>query len=313
KLGKEEKEWAHYQPFLEEHNYLLRPRYRPGCVSEVTLGSSPLECEEAIPAVGFEVLDATRVSDGAQVVLKVIRTTSTEAEIAAFLRSTPRAEQHTIPFRELLPMYDDPERTFLVMPRMRQCSLSPWFATVREFVEFVQQVLEGLVFLHSNNIAHRDICSMNIVMDSSRMIPGGFHFVNPSTSDGINHLRESTGDDSDPHLIRSRTHAGPIHYCYIDFGLSVRFPSVEARQLVTGYFGRLRKRVPEISATVPYDAFKLDVRLVGEMLRSEFLLHYIGLDFLVPFVKKLRRHNPEQRPEAGEALALFERLVSKMS
>ncbi|KAJ6579204.1 kinase-like domain-containing protein [Mycena vulgaris] len=313
KLGQGEAEWAHYQPFLEEHGYMLRPRYRPGRVSEVNLGRSPLECEEAIPMLGFDVLDATRISDGAQMVLKVVRTASTEAEIVEFLSKQPDSQDHTIQFLELIPVCEDPDRAFLVMPRMRQCSLPPWFATAREFIEFVQQVLEGLVFLHTNNIAHRDICSANIVMDSSQIIPGGFHFVNPSTSDGINCLREYAGDESDPRLMKSRTQAAPIHYYYIDFGLSVRFPSIAARQLVTGDFGRLRKRVPEISATVLYDAFKVDVRLVGEMLRSEFLLKYIGLDFIVPFVRKLRRRNPNQRPDAEEALALFQSLISKMS
>ncbi|KAJ7476715.1 kinase-like domain-containing protein [Mycena latifolia] len=312
-LCHEERTWVHYQPFLAERGYMLRPRYRPwsGAEPGVTLGQRPFECE-GVP--GFDVLDAIRSSDRAHVVLKVIRTVSDEAEISAFLTNELSATRHTIQFLDLFSMYDDLERAFLVMPRMRwQCSLSPWFATVREFIEFVMQVLQGLVFLHTNNIAHRDICSANIVMDSSRMIPGGFHFVNPSTSDGLNYLREYTGDDSDPRLMKSRTQAGPIHYCFIDFGLSVRFPSFEARQLVTGNFGRLRKRVPEISATIPYDPFKVDVRLVGEMLRSEFLLNYVGLDFIVPLVKKLRRRNPEQRPDAGQALALFEHLVAKMS
>ncbi|KAJ6569181.1 hypothetical protein B0H19DRAFT_1256840 [Mycena capillaripes] len=96
-----------------------------------------------------------------------------------------------------------------------------------------------------------------------------------------------------------------MQYYYIDFGLSVRFPSREARRLVSGDCGRLRKHVTEISETVPYDPFKVDIRLVGEMLRSEFMVEYDGLDFLVPFVRRLRRRNPVERPDAAEALALF--------
>ncbi|KAJ7750732.1 kinase-like domain-containing protein [Mycena maculata] len=311
-----------YQPFLQERGYMLRPRYRPGWVSDVgTLGRSAWDCEDAIPAPvrsllclqGFDVLDATRISDNAQVVLKVVLALSTEAAIAKFLTDETGASNYTIQFLELIPLYDNPEWVFMVMSRMRQCSHTPWFATVREFTEFVDQILEGLVFLHNKNIAHRDICAMNIVMDASRMIPGGFHFLNPTTSDGTNYLRDYHGDDSDSRLVKSRTAVAPVDYYYIDFGLSVRFPSFEARQLVTGDFGRLRKHVPEISATIPYDPFKVDIRLLGEMLRSDFLLTYTGLDFIVPFVKKLRHRNPQRRPDAVEALAVFRTLVSKMS
>ncbi|KAJ7348259.1 kinase-like domain-containing protein, partial [Mycena albidolilacea] len=313
-LGHRERKWAHYQPFLERRGYMLRRRYRGGWVSDVVaLGKDPWECEDAIPALGFDVLDATRMSDGAQVILKVVRTKSTEAATAIRLANEPCAGRYTVPVLELIPLYDDPERELLVMPRMRQCS-HPWFATVREFTEFVVQVLEGLVFMHSKNIAHRDISIANIVMDASRMIPGGFHFLNPLTSDGVNYLREYAGDDSEPHIIKSRTDAGlPVQYYFIDFGLAVRFSSFQTRGLVTGNVGRLRKHIPELSATVPYDPFMVDVRLVGEMLRWSFLLNYTGLDFIIPFVRKLRRDDPRQRPDAPEALAMFQRLVYGMS
>jgi hypothetical protein len=36
------------------------------------------------------------------------------------------------------------------------------------------------------------------------------------------------------------------------------------------------------------------------------------LDFLIPFIRKLRRRNPARRPDASEALAGFQRLLSKM-
>ncbi|KAJ6463187.1 hypothetical protein DFH09DRAFT_1347319 [Mycena vulgaris] len=201
-LGDAERYWVHYQPFLEEQGYRLRPRYRPGWISDtLRLGKGLLECEDSIVCWGG-VLDATRIVDGVQVVLKVVPTVSTETDISEFLKNEP---------------VSDP----------------PSFETAWEFIQFVEQVLQGLAFLHSKNIAHRD--------------------------------------DSDPLVIKSRTRAGPMSY-YIDCGLSVHFSSFEARELVTGEYGRLRKHVPEISDTVPYDAFKADVRLVGEMLRGEYLL-----------------------------------------
>ncbi|KAJ7449256.1 kinase-like domain-containing protein [Mycena latifolia] len=311
-LVEEEYMWAHYQPFLEEQGYMLRPRYRPGWVpSLLTPGTFPWECEDSHPS-RFDVLDATRISDKVQVVLKIVETESTEAAICAFLTNEPGAMKHALPILEVFPLAELPEFSVMVMPCMRQCNHIPCFGTVREFTEFLQQVLEGLVFLHGKNIAHRDICAENIVVDPSRMIPGGSHFKHSFTANGVDYLQPYTGDDSAPFLMKSRTEAGPMQYYYIDFGLSVRFPSFEERGLVTGDFGRCRKHIPEISETVPYDPFPVDIRSVGEMVRRQFLWNYKGLDFIIPFVRMLRRRNPARRPDAVQALAWFKRLVSRM-
>ncbi|KAJ6569293.1 hypothetical protein B0H19DRAFT_937864 [Mycena capillaripes] len=304
-----EKEWAYYQPFLEDHGYMLRPRYRPGWIPEMlNSDKSPWSVEDCMPAFGF-VLDAIRIRDNFPVVLKIVDLTLTEEAIIAFLTEEPGAEKHTLPLLEVIQMCDTPGWAFLVVPRMRQCDDQPLFTTVGEFGEFVEQVLEGLVFLHSRNIAHRDICAMNIVVDPSEMLPAGFHFLNPFCApDGLDPIVKYTGDDSVPHFMKSRTEAGPMRYYYIDFGESVRFPSFEARALVTGEVGRHRKHIPEISDTVPYDPF-----MVGEMLWSDFLLEYTGLDFGTSFLEKLRQDDPSQRPDAQEALRQFRRLVSGMT
>ncbi|KAF8203469.1 kinase-like domain-containing protein [Mycena galopus ATCC 62051] len=308
-LGDMEQMWAHLQPRLEAWGYMLRPRYRPGW--SLPPGTGPWGSESAIPLYGTGgVLDATRISDGAQVILKFIEPISAETEVARFLANEPGAHEHCVPMLDLLTV--DDELSIMVMPRMHDCA-KPTFETIGEVVEFIRQVLEGLVFLHCKNIAHRDICTPNIVMDASHMIPGGFHFIHsPLAGDGENVLLPYTGNEHVPNHIKTRTQAAPMRYYFIDFGLSVQFPSYETRRLVTGECGRLRKHLPEISETIPYDPFKVDVRLVGEMLRSEFLQQYVGLDFLIPFVRKLRRRKAAQRPDANEALALFRCHISNL-
>jgi hypothetical protein len=113
-----------------------------------------------------------------------------------------------------------------------------------------------------------------MVVDASRIIPGGFHFVRVDTSDGVERFvkyREGKSPSSES-VMKTRTEAGPMNYYYIDFGLSVSYSSFETRGLVTGECGRRAKYIPEISATIPYDPFKVDVRSVGEMIRKDFLM-----------------------------------------
>ncbi|KAJ7744207.1 kinase-like domain-containing protein [Mycena metata] len=288
--------WMRCQPFLEERGYILRPRYRPGWVPEMlTPGKLPQECEDAIFSKG-PVLDATRISDGAQVVLKIVRTGSMEVHISELLARHPGAKKHAVTVLEIIPVPDDIKWSFLVMPRMP-----------------TEQTVQGLVFLHSQNIAHRDICPNNIVVDASPMIPSGFHFVKENTSDGVHPLRVFNPDDPNTPSIKTRTEAGPLNYYLIDFGLSTWYPTFETRALVTGYFGQRAKRIPELSRTIPYDAFKVDMRLVGEMLRKDFLHRYSGLDFVIPLTRRLLRDSPARRPDAAKALAQFQRLMGQMS
>ncbi|KAJ7436977.1 hypothetical protein B0H11DRAFT_1754207 [Mycena galericulata] len=137
-----EKEWAHFQPFLEDCGYMLRPRYRPGWVPKMLYSDLlPGKVEDSILAYGM-VLDATRISDGVQVALKMVEMASTERVIAAFLAQARGAVKHTLPPLEVIPMNENPKWGFLVTSCMRRCDDLPYFATVREFTEFVVQVLE---------------------------------------------------------------------------------------------------------------------------------------------------------------------------
>ncbi|KAJ7824210.1 hypothetical protein B0H13DRAFT_2375618 [Mycena leptocephala] len=108
-------------------------------------------------------------------------------------------------------------------------------------------------------------------------------------------------------LVRLRSGFVPLaksqqYYYFIDFGsqfispVSGRAPSSPAMWGIS---------------TVPYDPFKADVRLVGEMLLSEFLWEYTGLDFSMPFVTELHHDDPSRRPDAAGALARFRNLGAK--
>jgi hypothetical protein len=96
------------------------------------------------------------------------------------------------------------------------------------------------------------------MMDADAMYPEGFHPIR----------LEYNRDYSGPAEFTSRTAAG-VKYYFIDFGISVYIPENIRSKLVTGFLGRDRDP-PELSETIPYDPFKLDIFIIGNMLRREF-------------------------------------------
>jgi hypothetical protein len=60
----------------------------------------------------------------------------------------------------------------------------------------------------------------------------------------------------------------PVRYYFVDFGISVRIPPEVYPKLAIGDDG-LDREVPELSATIPYDPFKLDIFILGNMYRKE--------------------------------------------
>ena len=104
----------------------------------------------------------------------------------------------------------------------------------------------------------RDCTYKNIMMDVSAMYPHGFHPVHSST----------LPDGRTPAYPRRRASV-PVKYYFIDYGLSTYFPPDTHPRLVVGEDGRVEE-VPELSADVPYDPFKVDIYIIGNLLRRMF-------------------------------------------
>jgi hypothetical protein len=66
----------------------------------------------------------------------------------------------------------------------------------------------------------------------------------------------------------SRLKAGVKSY-FVDYGISSYFPPASRRGLALGIAGR-DQNVPELSNSVPYDPFKVDIFTIGNILRGEF-------------------------------------------
>ena len=93
------------------------------------------------------------------------------------------------------------------------------------------------------------------MMDPSRVIPKGFHFVKWESHDGVKFNL----------TWRDRWSVRPVPHYFIDFGVSSRYPAEWKDIIDYGIFGQ-DKTVPEMSLTVPYDPFKMDVYQLGNAI-----------------------------------------------
>ncbi|KAI0629604.1 kinase-like domain-containing protein [Trametes polyzona] len=290
-----EARWRDRYDFLQRRGYVLRPRYHPEWEPS-WLGTNlhPEFCEDSIQPTRFHVIDGTRKSDNKQVAIKCVKNKGHEIQISQFISSICRPDDHCVAILEVLPDPLDNQMSLLVMPYLRPYN-DPELQAVGDVVEFVSQVLVGLRFLHRNRIAHRDIAPPNIMMDARPLYPDGYHPLR---------MHRAPNGVHDAILLPRIDH--PVQYYYIDFGLSTRFPE-GARPMAIGKVGR-DMEIPELSDTVPYDAFKADVYALGNMLGKEFLRRFSNVEFLRHLVNCMTQGEPDLRPPAEELVRMFQQL-----
>ncbi|KAH9935123.1 kinase-like protein [Epithele typhae] len=283
-----EKQWVARQPALYERGYSLRPRYVPGWKpSWEGTNRHPLYCEDSVAPLMTNVIDAARLSDGKLVAIKTTNR-QRELDIARYLTSVKDSQNHCVPLIDVLPDSLVPESFLVVMPYLRPFNFPP-LDNFGELFTFIDQTLEGLSFLHRHRIAHRDICPLNIMMDARSLYPGGHHPVRLDTTPDTIYKAKPL----------SRT-TYPVTYYYIDFGLSRRFAEGEST-MVLGDVGQ-DADVPELSETVPYDAFKVDIFSLGNLYFAEFLQLYQRLEFVNPLVNDMKQHDPNARPHIDDVI-----------
>ncbi|EPT01456.1 hypothetical protein FOMPIDRAFT_1120609 [Fomitopsis schrenkii] len=297
--------WRNKQRFLQSRGYMLRPRYHPDWIpSWRTSDASPFYAEDGIAAPPREYLmDARRIADDVPVYIKQVKTGDNESHITSMLssehlRQDPR--NHSVPVFEMFPDDEDPGISYMVMPLLRLID-EPKFDLVEELIEFADQILEGLLFMHEQGVSHRDCTYKNLMMDASAMYPHGFHPVHSCFL-------------PDGHTFawpRRRTSV-PVRYYFIDYGMSTYFPPGTYPRLVVGVEGR-DQEVPELSDDVPYDPFKVDIYIMGNLFRSMFYDKYSNVDFLVPFFHHMVLDDPEARPDAVEVLRRWRIVRSTVS
>ena len=88
-----------------------------------------------------KVIDATRVSDGATVVLKPVVPGGTELHITKYLSSVKDADNHAVPLLDDFPDEKDETKHYIVTPLLRDFD-QPAFHSVDEIIEFIDQTLK---------------------------------------------------------------------------------------------------------------------------------------------------------------------------
>ncbi|TRM69613.1 hypothetical protein BD626DRAFT_474747 [Schizophyllum amplum] len=244
-------------------------------------------------------MDATRISDNKRVVLRKAATWKDELPIYHHFAQLPADNRNRLaPLLDIILLPDTDEDAFLVIPFLR-VYYDPPFSRTDQAVQCVSQFLEMLQYFHEHNIAHRDFCSLNLMMDASELLPGGHHFAESYCSpDGHYGL-----------AFRDRIEVSPVKYFVIDLGLASQLPNRQS--LVTGVFGQ-DKTVPELSWDIPYDPFLVDIYQFGRVIVEEFVDMYDGLEFLRPLAEMMVREDPQCRPDITKVCEVFAGIVSKL-
>ncbi|KAI0700985.1 kinase-like domain-containing protein [Cerioporus squamosus] len=299
KLLSSEVKWRDRQPELQRRGYTLRRRYQKDWEpSWLGTNVDPNFCEDSVLLMKSQVIDATR-TDGALVAIKSVPGGGHEVEIAQYLTSLRHPENHCVPVLDAFPDPLFPGRSLLVMPYLRPFN-DPEFTAVGDAIDFVSQMLEGLAFMHAHYVVHRDIASLNVMMDASSLYPQGHHPVQ----------RNYSADMIDEVKPLSRTDH-PVRYYYVDFGLSERFSPGDS-SLVVGDVGR-DAEVPELSSTVPYDGYKADIYALGNLFFNELVQKYNNVDFLIELIEPMKQRDPAARPSASDLVSQFKDIRNRQS
>ncbi|KAJ3506508.1 hypothetical protein NLJ89_g6833 [Agrocybe chaxingu] len=298
--------WVLLQPYLLKQGYKLRPRYDPKWKPSWKRRRwfrNDFTPEDKVPIRKPDVIDAMRIRDDTAVVLKVVERFGDELRIIQYLNSEPlRADprNHTVPLLDVVALPNYGDRVIIVMPMLTGfCSLP--FRYVSEVMEALDQFLEGLAFMHDNGVIHRDSCRLNLMMDTTKIIPGGFHFL----------WRIVELDGKTPIQWHDRRSVSPVSYYFIDFGLSMLVSKDEDYVPIYGWFGQDRT-VPECFSGAPYNAYHLDVYQLGNIIRR-LCQAYPALAFLIPLGEAMTHQKPTKRPGAGQASQLLRYILSKLS
>ncbi|KAJ3914612.1 kinase-like domain-containing protein [Lentinula edodes] len=302
-LDESEEWWIGHFEYLKERGYMMRPRYRPGWQPSYIPGSfGSLYAEDAQRTPHPYVMDALRLSDSLMVALKLVKVSTGEDKLTMLFSDddhNPDPHNHCVRILEVLPVPGEDAGKILVMVWMRNV-IDPRFRTIGEAIQFFKEMIQGLQYMHRNNVAHRHCSLNNMAMEANSMFTRQYHPMAP----------KKRYDWSGGALHFSRTRRPPRYYL-IDFGCSRMYDPSQPRPLEYslksgGYIP------PEGLADIPCDPFATDVFFLGNLMRTSFLDVLSGFEFLRPLVSDMVADDPSKRPTMDEVASRFTGIVGKL-
>ncbi|KAF7327716.1 hypothetical protein MKEN_00351100 [Mycena kentingensis (nom. inval.)] len=177
----------------------------------------------------------------------------------------------------------------VVMPRWSCSPVHGWFCSVKELLFCLEELLSGLVFLHSHRVVHRDLsrqnCLANLVLTN------------------VNNVQS----DNPANWMQNLQASHSVRYGWIDFGWAVVLPPLTALESC-----RLHCKQAHYGAWDPppdvalgertYNPFAFDVGTLGLYLAC-FTQHLTPqIPLLAPFLDKMITRNVASRFTAQSAL-----------
>ncbi|KAN0140350.1 Protein kinase-like domain containing protein [Lactarius tabidus] len=300
-----ERWWRDRYNDFEKQGYRLRRRYHPQWEpSWLKTGKHFSTAEDGQATILRAVMDATCIRDGRPVMLKKVLPADGPHELNInHLFSSPEhyrdRDNHCAPLLDVVQLSESfGSQKLMVFPLFRSFNQPP-VQTFREFADFFTQICEGIKFMHHRNVAHRDCTADNIMLDSSKMYPNGFHPVK------IDRNRNFKGTAK----AYTRTQRPPRYY-FIDFGLSRQYPSRDA--IDEPLLGE-DKSAPEHRLGRSCNPFHTDIYYIGNLVRQEFMKKYSGFEFMEDLVASMTQDNPAERPPIEYVLQEFSRIRASLS
>ncbi|KAH9035411.1 kinase-like domain-containing protein [Lactarius hengduanensis] len=290
-----ERWWGGRYNEIAERGYKLHPRYHPQWEPswfKTGKGLYTVEDGQATTPKSRAVMDAIRIQDGHPVMLKKVLPNERPHELRINqLFSSPEhsmgCDNHCAPLLDVIELSTRfGSQQLMVFPLLRSFN-QPRIQTFGEFAAFFTQICEGIRFLHQRNVAHRDCTANNIMFDSSKMYPKGFHPVK------IDRNRKFKG------TAKAHTRRRPPRYYFIDFGLSRLYPSRDAMDepLRCG-----DKSAPEHRSGQLCNPFHTDIYYIGNLIRQEFIEKCNGFEFMEDLVASMTQDDPTERPPIEDVL-----------
>ncbi|RDX44624.1 hypothetical protein OH76DRAFT_1359251 [Lentinus brumalis] len=266
------------------------PPYAERCTDDATGSRPPIPYLKCAPA---------QDRHGRDVTIKLVNTYTYEYRIYQDLL---RCEELFLEdFQGVLPpvaILDTPYKfSFVVMPTWGEYNPLDTFETVGQVVKFMHCMLQGLGFLHSRRVAHRDIDEHNIMSNVYSLWGYG-----PAFGTTLAHHRRTSR----------------VLYCLFDFNLSVQFPQDKPLHVC-----RLIADPSTMSGTpygpldvslgvYDYNPFAYDVACLGNMFRAQFAPIVGSIPEFATLFDQMTTHVIHDRFTASEALAYFDQAVSRL-